>query len=215
VARLLPTGWSTDAVIDAVVADDRDGLAAVAAGLARSWRRRSPVGTTARRIDAGVRRRAGRAARVRHPRGLEVVVAGDPDLTRRLADGLRHDVPMPVRIVARPAGPASMATRVRTSVQVGSGLVVRCVPTGTDPLGTSSAPRPDLVIVLRPGGSDALVDDRAPAEGGGSVDARSGSAATRILDVSRPEADLARDVSGLVWERLAARWDALEGGRPR
>ena len=172
-------------------------------GLARSWRRRSPVGTAARRIDAGVRRRAGRAARVRHPRGLEIVVAGDPDVTRRLADGLRRDVPMPVRIVARPAGPASVATRVRTSLQVGSGLVVRCLPTarsGRRVAGAGARPG-DRPATRRLGRAR-----RRPLAGRRRWLGRCpfGQCVERILDASRPEADLAREVSassGSDWRR--------------
>ena len=63
VARLLPSDWSTDAVVDAVGPMTGTGSTAVATGLARSWRRRSPVGTTARRIGPAVRRRVDRIGR--------------------------------------------------------------------------------------------------------------------------------------------------------
>ena len=81
VARLLPSGWSTDAVIDAVVADDRDGL------------RRSPRGSPDRG-DAG--HRSGR-----RPAGSTPAFGAGPDGRRGSA----------IRAVSRSSSPAIPTSR--------------------------------------------------------------------------------------------------------
>jgi hypothetical protein len=223
VVPLLPAGWSVDRVADAVEQGDWDALARVGRALAGAWRRRRPIAAARRRLGGMVLRRAGRVARLRRPRGLGVALVGQAALTAELATALRAS-PVPVRIApatvaegARRAGPAGLRRRLRLA----DGLVVdraeTLVDLDLDPRGspaarrsrrakTLSSPAPDLVIVLDParGPASGDAEESRPPEWAGSV--------IQTVDASLPGERLRRAVGGLVWGRLADRWNAMDRG---
>ena len=71
---------------------------------------------------------------------------------------------------------------------------------------TLSSPAPDLVIVLDPdrGPGSGGAEESRPPEGAGSV--------IQTVDASLPGERLRRAVGGLVWSRLADRWNAMDRG---
>jgi hypothetical protein len=170
-----------------------------------------------------VGRRAGRVARVRRPRGLAVALVGQSGLTAELATALRA-APVPVRIAS--AGRAAGARRSRVAglrrrLRLADGLVVdraeTLVDLDLDPRGspaarrsrrakTLSSPAPDLVIVLDParGPASGDAEESRPPESAGSV--------IQTVDASLPGERLRRAVGGLVWSRLADRWNAMDRG---
>ncbi len=223
VVPLLPAGWSVDRVADAVERGDWDGLARLGRALAGAWRRRRPIAAARRRLGGMVRRRAGRVARLRRPRGLGVALVGQTG-----PDGGARD---------RAAGaPAAGADRVGRAGRRGrGGREPRACgggsgwPTGSSSTGprrsstsastpaarparrsrraeTLSSPAPDLVIVLDParGPGSGGAEESRPPEWAGSV--------IETVDATLPGERLRRAVGRLVWSRLADRWNAMDRG---
>ena len=216
-SSLLPDGWSLERVVETVSADDWTTLGRLGRDVTATWRRRHPGDNLRRRAGGPIRIRLGRLARLRRPRGLEVVLVGDATTTKRLASRLGRDVPLPVRTpTLRPPG-RSVARGLRDRQRLGQCLVILRAASladlpvgwtgaagrGSAPLEALSSPVPDLVIVLRAAGTLAQSDEHEIR-----VSIRSD---IRIVDASVSEERLGRTVAELVWERLAARWHALDG----
>ena len=219
VTALLPTGWSTDRLADAVERGAWDELGQVGRAIATAWRRSERVGAARRRLGGTVGRRAGRVVRLGRPRGLGVALVGSAELTGVLASALRA-APLPVRIGSPAGARGDGPFGVRRRRRLAEGLVVDRAESIEDlrfdprPSGdrrsrwakTLSSPAPDLVIVLDP--------DRGP-DAGGAEEPRSPdgtSSVVRIVDASLPGERLRRAVGGLVWSRLADRWNAMDRG---
>jgi hypothetical protein len=67
-----------------------------------------------------------------------------------------------------------------------------------------SSPAPDLVILLGEAGSPAVAEEE-------HLTGASTGSDIRTVDAAVPAEQLGRVIGGLVWEHLAARWNALEG----
>ena len=218
-APLLPAGWSLGLVVDAVTSGGWAELDRLGRGLTTSWRRRHPVDSLVRRATGPIRLRAGRLARLRRPRGLGLVLVGAPILTAGLATQVGQAVPLPVRMPSLPPAGRSPGRSLRDRLKLGQCLVIFRAGTLDElPIGwvrgegvgrsrladALSSPAPDLVIVL---GTAAL-----PAQSGAADAVHSSDRSDiRTVDASVSEERLGRIVAGLVWERLAERWNALEG----
>lgn len=209
---LLPEGWAVDGVIDAVADGEWDRLDGLGRDLAVGLRQRHRLATARSRFDHAVGRRAARVMRVARPRGMTVALVGDPTLTGGAADELSAAVPIPSRTLVVPARPRSPTRGLRLRAQRGTSLVVyransvRDVPTrGGTPVDLLFCPPPDLVIVLDPSRASAPAGDTPgirPTPGVRSD--------VPTVDATLSEGEIRRSIAGLVWDRLADRWNALD-----
>ena len=210
---LLPEGWDLAGVIDAVEGGQWDRLDGLGRELAVGLGRRKRARAARTRFDRSVARRLARLARVRKPRGLTLALVGDLAQVGRAAAELGAAVPMPFHSLVLPARPRSPVRGLRIRLQRGTGLVVyratelRDVPARRRwPLDLLSCPPPDLVILLDSSRSSAPASE-APGihrDPGLRTDVHTVDARLR-LGVIR------RSIARLVWDRLADRWNALDG----
>jgi hypothetical protein len=209
---LLPDGWDTDGIVDAVERGEWGRLDDLGRELAAVLRRRDRLETVRGRIGGLVARHATRLVRVARPRGLTVALIGDEALVRRAATALGATVPMPVRSLAMPLRSRSFARGLRIRLQRGTGLVVygasdvaHLPARRGPPADLLSCPPPDLVIVLdpsRPWGSAGEAQGIRPTPGVRSD--------ISTVDGTLPAEEVRRSIAGLVWDRLADRWNALD-----
>jgi hypothetical protein len=199
IGSLLASDWVIDGVVDAVTRGEWDRLDRLGPELETALRRRHGLETDRARVERIVGRRVNRLIRVRRPRGLTVALVGDAALVERAAAELGAAVPLPVRGLAFPPRWPSLVRGLRIRLQRGTALVVyRAAALGDlparrgSPIDLLSCPPPDLVILLGPSG---------PSEPGSDIS---------TVDPTLPEGEVRRSIAGLVWDRLADRWNALD-----
>jgi hypothetical protein len=221
-SRIMPPDWTPDGVVAAVVDGGWAALDRLGRTIAREWQHGHRGDAFRRRALGPLQSKAARLARLQHPRGLAIVLVGEPDTTARVASKLALDLPLPVRNPTLPPPGRGVARALRDRRRQAEGLVVYraatldAVPpdwTGTRRSGRAplaealSSPAPDLIIVLGSGGAAGKSD--------GAREIRStGRADVRIVDVSVAQGRAERTVAGLVWERLAERWNAVDRRSP-
>lgn len=212
----LPDGWDVDQVVDAVEHGEWDRLEDLGRALAAGLRRRHRAETVRRRVTGPVARRVTRLVRVARPRGLTVALVGDKALVKRAAAELGETVPMSVRSLGNPPSWQSLGRGIRIRLQRGNGLVVYRAASLADlperrdsgrgaPGDLLSCPPPDLVVCLdpsRPSASTGEAPRIGPTPGAGPD--------IWTVDATLPEGEVRRSIAGLVWDRLADRWDALD-----
>lgn len=209
---LLPGGWDADGIVDAVERGEWGRLHDLGRELAAVLRRRDRMDAARGRITGLVARRATRLVRVARPRGLTVALVGDQALVRRAATELGASVPMPVRSLVMPPRSQSFARGLRIRLHRGTGLVVYGASELADlpsrrgtPADLLSCPPPDLVIVLDPSRPSA------PAAGALGIRPTAGVRSdVSTVDATLPAGEVRRSIAGLVWDRLADRWNALD-----
>lgn len=199
IGSLMASDWVIDGVVEAVTRGEWDRLDRLGPQLETALLRRHGLATDRARVERIVGRRVNRLARVRRPRGLTVALVGDPVLVGRAAAELGAAVPMPVRGQAFPPRWPSLVRGLRIRLRRGTGLVVYRAAALDDlparrgsPTDLLSCPPPDLVILLGPSGPSAPGSDIS------------------TVDATLPEGTVRRSIAGLVWDRLADRWNALD-----
>ncbi|MGZ8528896.1 MAG: hypothetical protein ACXWWR_08870 [Candidatus Limnocylindrales bacterium] len=212
IGSLLASDWVIDGVVDAVARGEWDRLDRLGPELETALRRRHGLDTDRARVERIFGRRVNLLIRVRHPRGLTVALVGDPALVGWAAAELGTAVPMPVRGLAFPPRWPSPVRGLRIRLQRGTGLVVyRAAALGALPARRGwpanllSCPPADLVILLDPSRPSASAGN-AP----GSPPTPDVRPDILTVDARLPEARIRRSIAGLVWDRLADRWSALD-----
>jgi hypothetical protein len=219
-APLLPEGWEPRRVVDAVERRQWDRLEQLGTELETVLRRRHRIGTARQRVGARAGRRMGRLARARRPRGLTVALVGDAGLVGWAAAELGQAVPIPVRSLAfapRSRWPLRWlrmrpVSGFRIRLQRGTGLVIYRAASladlpgrGGSPANLLFCPPPDLVILLNPSRPSAPAGEARGTQPQPGI-----RPDISTVDPRLPEGEVRRSIAGLVWDRLADRWDALD-----